>query len=416
MAARVIDVTLADGRTMHIRGVGFGTESWIGQRDYFGQYFSWAPLSVLEFFMPRKGQSELSLSPPALFLWMDATDTATGKDADCQKVRVEIVDQHGELWGKGNSSWYGFGNGYSRVAEIFECYPRDEPTLTLRLTPWKTNQSVEVQITNPHLFKPVAMGGRPLPQRFKTNGFEIELAELVLSTDGNGQPWESSVRFWNPRWRLLRDGSPVTGWGAPEWEAEDALGNRGVTPNVNQAELRFDVVWHPSPTNMAATIVAATLPRINLAAPATNFWNVTNQFRAQRVVALGYFPPGVYVFTNGQFSTTNPGMGSVSGGSPSGWTAQSNYRRHRVERFDGHYTRSPVIYLTYKDEPIGRVALRLRDDEGRYWMAEAEQQGDRDGVHPFLISAPPEVTTAIPEVVLLPPLKASFFVLTPQRK
>jgi hypothetical protein len=57
-----------------------------------------------------------------------------------------------------------------------------------------------------------------------------------------------------------------------------------------------------------------------------------------------------------------------------------------------------------------RLAVRLRDDRGRYWLTKPESIVD--GIHPFLVELPAEVTNALPEVILVTPTKANFWVDT----
>ena len=203
-------------------------------------------------------------------------------------------------------------------------------------------------------------------------------------------------------------------WEAAEWEAEDSLGNRGQTPNVHQPVLRFSATFHPGATNLAAAVLVASLPKIDLTSSATNWWNITNHFQSNEMDVLGIFPPGIYVFCNGQFTNDNPGLGTTRGGAPSGWVGMSRYvGAGRLERFSGHYTPSPVIYLRYKEEETaGRIALRFRDDQGGCW-ASPEPHGGPDDIHPFLLPPPTGVKIVTPEIVWLKPVKASFLVKTP---
>jgi hypothetical protein len=62
-----------------------------------------------------------------------------------------------------------------------------------------------------------------------------------------------------------------------------------------------------------------------------------------------------------------------------------------------------------------RIGVRLRDEEGRYWLTKPEQQGIRDDIRPFLIELPSEIKLVTPEVVILEPAKATFQVRTPAR-
>ncbi len=408
-------MALADGRILHIEKVAYGTRHRIGQRDYIGHFFYRLPRRLTQFFAPRRGESTMDLPDPRLVVWVDATDPKTGKDADCQGVRVEFVDRQGELWAEQTITWWGLTGGYNRVSHVFASFPRDEKTLILRVTPWKKTSS-QVEFKNPCYTVPAVWTGQPLPQRRKTDGMEIVLDHLTLATNGGPNDyWATPARYWAPSWRLLHSGVPVTGWEAPEWEAQDPLGNRGQLPNVHQAVLRFSATFHPSATNLEADVLVAALPTINLTSSATNWWNITNRFQSNEIEALGFFPPGTYVFYEGRLTNYNPGLRPVGGGAPSGWVA--HLRRtgpNRVQRFDGHYTPFPVFYLRYREnESFGRIALRLRDDRGVYWLATPEPQEGPTNIHPFMFSPPAGAGVATPEIVLLKPIKASFLVSTP---
>jgi hypothetical protein len=412
----VASAPLADGTVLHIEKVAYGTRHRIGQRDYFGQFFYWLPWRLTQFFAPKRGESTLDLPGPALVVWADVTDAKTGKDLDAQKMFVDFVDGHGELWGEETRAWFGLSSDYSRVAHVFTCFPRDEKTLTLRITPWKKGACSQVEFKNPCYTAPAVWTGLPLPQRRESNGLEIVLDHLTLATNGGPKAYsEPPARYWEPSWQLLRNGLPATGWDGPEWEAEDPLGNRGQLPNVRQPVLRFSAVFRPSPTNLQAAMLLAALPKINLSSSAANWWNITNRFQSNEIDALGFFPPGTHVFYEGRLTNYNPGLGPVGHGAPSGWVGQSRPAGlDRVRRFDGHYSTSPVIYLRYTEyESCGRIALRLRDDRGVYWPATPETQAGPTGIHPFILSPRPGVTVATPEIVLLKPVKASFLVNIP---
>jgi hypothetical protein len=87
-----------------------------------------------------------------------------------------------------------------------------------------------------------------------------------------------------------------------------------------------------------------------------------------------------------------------------------------------HYTLTPVIYLrtpaTTRElfagagdagkAAVDRLALRLRDAAGNYWIAETDKEVN--GISPFRLKLPAEVTRVIPEIVLLKPLQAEFSV------
>ena len=91
-----------------------------------------------------------------------------------------------------------------------------------------------------------------------------------------------------------------------------------------------------------------------------------------------------------------------------------------------HYTPDPVIYLRVKPsapdanqfnkesdslgDGNGRLAIRLRDDSGSYWLAEPENP--TDGIQPFLVKLPAGITNIMPELVLLKPIQAEFLINT----
>ncbi len=176
-----------------------------------------------------------------------------------------------------------------------------------------------------------------------------------------------------------------------------------------------EVTVYPAATNPSAVELIATLPRVNLTA-LTNalWWNAKVGTGSNESVALGIGPPGVYVFSDGNHDANGPSMRAVGGGAPSGWSGQSKrVTPLKLQTWHGHYTPSPTIYV--RADHLGqqdRLGLRLRDDEGRYWIAEPEPQGAREGIQPFLLKLPPTATNLVPELVLLRPVMAEFLVKT----
>lgn len=158
-----------------------------------------------------------------------------------------------------------------------------------------------------------------------------------------------------------------------------------------------------------------TLPEIALNLTTNFWWNVKFQIASKDISVLGLFPPGTHVFSGGVYETNAPaGMGPVQGGAPSGWVGQSQRLTPlQVKQWHGHYTPSSVIYLRSPSlSSTNRLAIRLRDDQGRYWLAKPETQGTRDGIAPYLVECPAEVKTVTPEIMVLNPIGADFLVDT----
>jgi hypothetical protein len=148
---------------------------------------------------------------------------------------------------------------------------------------------------------------------------------------------------------------------------------------------------------------------------------------SNEVVVLGLFQRGTHTFSEGSYESSSAAVLGPSGGAPSGWTGMSRrITPLRVMESHSHYTPSPVLYIQYQrrardtsglDHPVRarpdeseRLAVRLRDDHGQYWLAKSE--GAVDGINPFLLALPPGVTNVVPEVVWLKPVQADFLVGT----
>jgi len=108
-------------------------------------------------------------------------------------------------------------------------------------------------------------------------------------------------------------------------------------------------------------------------------------------------------------------MAAVAGGAPSGWTVQSRQINPlKVQEWHAHYTPVPTLYVRFPKLPgETRFGVRLRDDQGRWWLAKPEPQGQSDNIGAYLIELPPDVTTITPEVVQLNPVTTEFTVSTP---
>jgi len=174
------------------------------------------------------------------------------------------------------------------------------------------------------------------------------------------------------------------------------------------------------PARHGTNIRAAPLLAKRTDVPVTNlsaisWWNVRAQAGSNEVVVLGLFPVGTHVFSEGVFQTNPPvTLGLTRGGAPSGWVGQGRrVSPARMEYWNGHYTPSPVIYVQVKPLPARqRLAVRLRDERGRYWIAQPEPGGSSTGIHPFLVDLPPDIGMVTAEVVLLQAMEASFDVAT----
>ena len=404
---------LADGRILQIEGLTFGTNHVIGTSSLLAERLGpWLPQRIREFVAPKYPRSEISLKEPALVVWVNALDSKTGQQVDCQMIRVEFIDQHGDLFGEATRYWFG-GNKFWRVGHVFPAFPRTDAKLTLQITPSRTNQASVVEFTNPRMTAAAAWSGRSLPQQQRMRGLDILLTELALRTNGGpNRSWETPSRYWEPIWELRKSGERISGWDEVEWTGEDPTGNRGKFLGLHQPVLRFSATFYPSATNLDVTTVMGMSPQTAVANLQSNhWWNIQTGVGSNELFLLGIFPKGTHVFSEGVYQT-NPAvsMGPVSGGSSSGWVGSSQrVTPTRVQRWDGHYTPTPVIYLRAPQlSSKDRLAVRLRDEGGRYWPTKPEPQGIRDGISPFLVELPPEVKMAVAEIVLLKPLHATF--------
>ncbi len=411
-------LNLADGRILQIEAVTYGTKHRIGHRSIIYDHFGpWMPQKLKDWFAPKSPESSIELKRPGLVVWVNAIDPATGTNVDCQGIRVEFVDKHGDLFGQETSSWFG-GQTFWRVGHIFYCYPRDEEQLTFRVTPWKRGKQTPgmTKLVNPRVSPAANWPATPPPQTKSVGALEITLARLNLRTN-DANYWQTPSVYFDPVWEARLDGQFAPGWADPEWIAEDPTGNRGQFLCPHWPALKFFVTIYPTATNAAATLITA-LPKVDISALTNQtLWNSKFAAGTNEFVALGVCPPGVYTFTNGNFDPTGPRMGAVGGGAPSGWTRRTKRTNQlKLQTWHGHYTPSPTIYVRANLTDRDRIAVRLHDETGQLWTALPEPQGNPDGVHAFLLELPAGVTNVLPELVLLKPVQTEFLVKTPYRQ
>jgi hypothetical protein len=332
---------------------------------------------------------------------------------------VEFEDEAGDLWGQKTSNWHAFDhNRFIRIGHSFAAYPRSAKELTLRITPWRSTNTVTVRLRNPRVTRPETWTGQPAPLNRLTNGLEIVLEKLNARTNGApDEPWVTHSRSWEPSWKLLSDGAEIHGWQPPEWIAADPLGNQGQFLGLHQPVLRYAVKFHPEVTNELATEIVASLPTVSLAAGATNtLWFRTNSLQGIEVAIIGLMITPMNFFTEGVYEPVAPvPIGPTQGGAPTGWVS-SGRRLSPVKHvmYRGHYADRPVIYLQCRDAALaGNLGVRLRDDQDRLWPTTRESQGNPDGILPFMLDVPPEVTSVTPEIVWLNRVEAEFTVRTP---
>ncbi len=408
-------LALADGRILQVEGVTYGTLHRIGQKSILLDRFGpWLPQRLRSWLAPRTPDNTIELERPGLVVWVNAIDPATGTNVDCQGIRAEFVDKHGDLFGETTRNWFG-GQSFWRVGQVFYTFPRDERELTLRVTPWKMGKQIPAiaQFPNPHPIPAAIWSGGPLPQTVSVNSLEITLAGLHLRTNQQTY-WQTPSVYFEPHWQLRQGAHAARGWTTPEWTAEDPTGNRGQHLCPHWTALRFFASVYPTATNAEAAVVIATLPQVDWVSLTNQVsWNNRTMLGTNEIVALGICPPGVYTFTGGDFDPNGPRLGGVSGGARSGWTSQSQRLTPlKVQIWHGHYTPEPTVYVRANLRDGDRLAVRLREHSGRQWIAKPEPQGNPDGVHAFLIELPAEVSRVVPELVLLKPARAEFLVKT----
>ena len=421
-------LSLGDGRILLIEGVTYGTQHRMGGNSVLERFRPWLPGKFLAYLGMDRPTSTITLDRPGLVVWVNAISAVTPTNVDCQRIRVEFVDRNGDVFGTETSSWHGSPN-FSRVGHMFTCYPRDERELALRVTTWKGGKTSEARIANPVVVKRANWTGKSLPQSTNVGEMEITLNELVVRTNGGTKKyWESPAIFFEPVWECRQNGTLAIGWEKPEWFAEDANGNRGRCLGAHQPVLRFFATAYPEATNARAAKLFAALPQTDLTTLNTNlWWNKTNSLVSTEVTVLGLFLPGTHTFSEGAYESSTKALLGPRGGAPTGWTG--SVRRlspTRVKESRNHYTPSAVLYVRYRrptadvqtfDHPVARLpeesdrlAVRLRDDHGQYWVAKAESAAD--GIYPFLLELPAGITNVVPEVVLLKPVHAEFAVET----
>jgi hypothetical protein len=411
---------IADGRLIQIEGVTYGTNHSIGvETPILDRIRNWLPAGLTRRFEAIRPYNSFDSIDPSLVVWVNALSGPAGTNVDCQGIRVEMVDRHGNLFVEATSSWYG-GSDFWRVGHVFPVYPRTEAALTIRITPWRTNQPVEVKVANPHSVSQAAWSGRTPPLTNRVGGLEIVLVRLEQRT--NGAPnsrfqFETRAIYLEPVWELLERGRLAEGWEEPEWTSEDPTGNRGRMLALTEPVLRYSAAIYPNATNLAAARTLATAPSVTFDPAGTNivWWNLTARQGTNQVRVLGLFPVGVHVFSGGVFQTNPPvTMAPVRGGAPSGWVGQSRWTTPtRLDSWNGHYTPVPVVYVHAPKLDAGvRLGVRLRDEFGHLHVAKPEGQGAPYGIYAFLVDLPSEVTNITAEVVELRPLNASFDVDT----
>jgi hypothetical protein len=409
-----IQVAIADGRIIQIEGVTYGMKHRMGQPSVvLNRFQPWLPQRIYDWLKPKHPESTIELDRPALVIWINAVDPKTGTNVDCQRLRTELVGQKGDLF-ESHPHWSG-SQKFWRVGHVFYSWPRDEKLLTWRITPHRMDLTSVVRLHNPHVTSALNWTGQPLPQTRLLGETELVLDGLQTRTNGSkSRYWVTPSTYWEPVFEFRRNGQPVTGWSQPEWTAEDPLGNRGQFLGVHQPALRVSVSVYPEATNIEDAQTLAVLPQIDLTTLQTNLW-WNRPLGSSNLVALGICPPGVCHFSGGQFDP-NPvsKMGAVRGGSPSGWTSsRKQVNPLQVKTTYAHYSDKPTIYLRADDLKQGeRLAVRLKDDQGRSWAAKPESQGAPEGVRPFLLDLPPGLTNITAEIAILKPLQAAFDVDT----
>ena len=416
-------VQLADGRIFQVEAVIFGTNQcvgWQGWHHPLSRFVpAWLDTTPHHIFPLLRPGSQMVLKQPALMVWVTASNPTTGTNVDCGEVRMELKDNQGALYPGFCWSSRG-GGGFWRRGYSFPVFPRDQKHFTLQITPWSTNQSARIDIANPHVTAPATWLGSSLPQTKTVGTMEIAIVGLILRTNGTaGDDWQIAWKYWEPVWELRQASHPAVGWDVPEWNAEDAVGNRNRMLGVHQPVIRFDAKFYPSATNFQAAVQIGRSPPTALGTLQTNvWWNIEIPYRGHTIAVLGLFPPGEHIFSEGTYVTN--GIQGINTGSLSGRLGWSGNGRSlspgKFQTWAHHRTAVPTIYLRVseldEDEHLG---VRILDEEGRYWPTRLQANGT-DMERAYLLDVPADAKTVVAEIVVLKPVQADFFVSTGSRR
>jgi hypothetical protein len=412
----VAEGELGDGRVFIVEEVSFGKKHEVG-RDLgvLERFRAWWPGRFWDAISPRIPKTKIEEEEPALVVWLRAEDSISRTNRDCQGVRLELIDSEGAVYGEHQPHWFGYEKGFSRVGHVFQVFPRHEKKLKLRVVAWRGTNEMEVTLENPGVTEARDWEGAKVPVGRQVGIYEVVLREIVRATN-RAQPWRGAGAHWKPEFELRKRGESLDGWDL-EWIAEDEWGNRGHSLGLKPQVLKVEAMFYPRGTNLVDAIPVRQMPVEVLGSNA--WWNATAVVdgggERNEVKILGLFEAGVHTFSDGEYLTNPPAkFAPVQGGSPSGWVGSSRRTPLKVERYDGHYTDVPVIYVKVGNpNSRQRIAMRVRDVEsGAYYLAESEGQGARSGIVPFLVREPNVGKKVEAELVFLLPVRAEFLVET----
>jgi hypothetical protein len=403
-------VRLSDGRLFRIEAVTFGTNHVVGWGDgWLVPLRKIMPSAAVQFLTPTRGQSRQTTDSPTLVVWVHARD-ASGKYVDCQGVRASFVDDQGDVYPANSYANGSFSKGFSREAYVFHVFPRRSAQLKLQLAPWRSEKTSTLLIANPCWRTAVAVWTpETLPAIRRVEEVEFRLESLAIQTNGGPQSaWEPLSLHWRPVFSLSAGGAPATNWTTPEWEAEDATGNRGQTLGLHEPMLKFITTTYPQPEAVNDEARRWRLPVANLpTSPQGVQWNTNRVLRDASVTVIGLFPPGAYTFSRGQL--TNP-PSPMRG---NGWTGLSQQvAPGRWRKWATFGTTNFTVFLRW---PVGkadqRLAVALRDRQGQVCWTQCRRSEGADGVFALVFDTPLEAAQDVGlEVVLLEPLHGEFVV------
>src|SRR5437868_5434261 len=83
----VLQMALADGRILQLEGVTYGKNHRIGSASPWVERFGpWMPFKLRRWLEPEHPESKLNLDQDALVVWVNAIDSKTGTNVDCQSI------------------------------------------------------------------------------------------------------------------------------------------------------------------------------------------------------------------------------------------------------------------------------------------------------------------------------------------
>jgi hypothetical protein len=341
--------TLPNGRRAQIEATTFGISHTFTKDSWLLAQLRKALPRTLEWRLPSNYSSSATTVTPALLLWFDYFDPASGTDVN-QNANLdsfEAIDEHGCVFSVHQYTPAALGSAHSVGNIYFYAYPRRQRTFKVNAEGASGNKGLWI-VENPFVTNPVPWKTESFPVvRQAEDGTQFSLERI-----GGAMPGK---RWFDPQFKIMRQGQEYTDRYDIRVDFSDATGNRtrsALCPY--EPAWKLDVTFRKNHKAVFAENQIWRIPNVFVPGPGEALRLIhTNQVSGVGIRIIALCGPGEFSFSNSICTSSNAWKDSSGHVSFRGLSSEIEFGRNE-----------PTLLLETENSRDSEFLIRFKHTDG----------------------------------------------------